>query len=89
MKKSQIHMNKPFHLGFSILALSKMLMYEFWYNYVNQNIIKKQNCVIWMQTVVYIKPGYIYKNITEDIETGFDASNYELDRLLPKEKRKN
>ena len=26
-------MNEPFHLGLSILELSKMLMYEFWYNY--------------------------------------------------------
>ena len=27
-------MNKPFHLGLSILKLSKMLIYEFWYDYV-------------------------------------------------------
>ena len=27
-------MNKPVYLGLSILELSKILMYEFWYNYV-------------------------------------------------------
>ena len=27
-------MNKPVHLGLSILELSKILMYEFWYEYV-------------------------------------------------------
>ena len=27
-------MNKPVHLGFSILELSRILMYEFWYDYV-------------------------------------------------------
>ena len=29
MKKTEILMNKPVHLGLSILELSKMLMYEF------------------------------------------------------------
>ena len=27
-------MNKPVYLGLSILELSKILMYEFWYDYV-------------------------------------------------------
>ena len=31
MKKTEILMNKPVCLGFSILELSKILMYEFWY----------------------------------------------------------
>ena len=30
----------------------------------------------------------MYKGIAEDAETIFDSSNYELDRLLPKEKNK-
>ena len=34
MRKTQILMNKPFYLGFSILELSKILMYEFCYDYV-------------------------------------------------------
>ena len=28
-------MNKPVYLGLSILEIIKMVMYEFWYNYVN------------------------------------------------------
>ena len=43
-------MNKPVYLELSILELSKILMYKFWYDYVNQNMLKKQNCVIWIQT---------------------------------------
>ena len=31
---SKNRMNKPVHLGLSILELSKILMYEFWYDYV-------------------------------------------------------
>ena len=33
MKKTQILVNKPVYLGLSILELSKILMYEFWYEY--------------------------------------------------------
>ena len=32
--------------------------------------------------IVYIKTGDIYKYIGEDVETKYDASNYELDRPL-------
>ena len=31
---------------------------------------------------------YIYKNIAENVNTRFDTSNYELERPLPKEKKK-
>ena len=38
--------------------------------------------------VVYIKTDDIYKDITEDVETGFDTLNYELDKPQPKRKNK-
>ena len=34
MRKAQIFMNKSVYLGQSILELSKIVMYEFWYDYV-------------------------------------------------------
>ena len=34
MKKTEILMNKPVYLGLSILELSKILMYDFWYVYI-------------------------------------------------------
>ena len=34
MKKTETLMNKPVYLGLSILELSEILMYEFWYKYV-------------------------------------------------------
>ena len=43
VKKSKVKMNKPIHLGLSILEISKTLMYEFWYDYM----IIKSNCVTW------------------------------------------
>ena len=48
MKKKQIPMNKPVNLRFSILELSKRLMFEFGMIMLNQNIVKKKNCVIWI-----------------------------------------
>ena len=34
MKKTKIKINKPIYLGLSILDISKILMYEFWYDYM-------------------------------------------------------
>ena len=39
--------------------------------------------------IVYIKTEDIYSDIAKVVETKFDISNYELDRLLPKGKNKN
>ena len=38
--------------------------------------------------IVHIKTDDIYKDIVEDVQTRFDTSNDELDRPLPKEKKK-
>ena len=38
--------------------------------------------------IVYIKTDDIYKDITEDVESKFDISNYELDRPFPKGQNK-
>ena len=41
MKKIEILMNKLIYLGLSILELSTLLIYEFWYNYVKQKYGEK------------------------------------------------
>ena len=59
-------------------------------------MVKKENCVTWIQIswlqihgfVVYIKTDDIYKDIAEDVVTRFDSSNYELERPLAKGKYK-
>ena len=47
MKKTEILMNKAVYLGLSILELSKMLMYEFWYDFVKPKYHEKVkfNCI--------------------------------------------
>ena len=72
-------MNKPVHLGLSILELRKILMYEFWYVYVKPKYGETVK-LCYMDTdsfIVYIKPDDIYKDIAEDVETRFDTSNYQ------------
>ena len=90
MKKTKIKMNKPIYLGFSILDISKILMYEFWYDYMKP---KYGNDVkLWyMGTdsfVMNIKTEDVYKDIANDVEKRFDTSNYEVDRPLPTGKNK-
>ena len=88
MKKTEILMIKPVYLGLSILKLSKILMYEFWHDYVKPKYGKKSK-LCFMDTdsfIIYIKIYDIYKDIAEDVETRFDTLNYELERPLPKGK---
>ena len=89
MKKTEILINKPVYLGPAILELSKILMYEFWSDYVKPKYDDKAR-LCYMDTesfIVCIKTDDIYKDIAEDVETRFDYSNYELERPLPKGKK--
>ena len=36
MKKVKVKMNQPIYLGLSILEISKIIMYEFWYDYMKK-----------------------------------------------------
>ena len=77
-------MNKPVYLGLSILDLSKTVMYEFWYDYVKPKYGENAK-LCYMDTdsfIVHVKTDDIYKDIAEDVETGFDTSNYGMDRPL-------
>ena len=88
MKKTEILMNKPVCLGLSILELSKILMYELWYDYIKPKYGDNAK-LCYMDTdsfIAYIKTDDIYKDITADVETRFDTPNYELHRPLPKGK---
>ena len=88
-------MNKPVYLGLSIQELSKILMYEFCYDYFKPKYDEKIK-LYYIDTyslIVIIKADDTYKDITEDVETRFDTSNYELecssvDRPLPDGKNK-
>ena len=45
-KRTQILMNKPVYLGLLVLENSKMVMYEFWHDYVNLKYGEKSNIML-------------------------------------------
>ena len=66
-------------------------MFELWYDYVKSKYGENAK-LCYMNAdmfIVHVKADDIYKGIAEDVETRFDTSNYELERLLPKGKNKN
>ena len=85
MKKFKVKINKPIYLGFSILDISKITMYEFWYDYVKIKYQDKTR-LCYMDTdsfVVNIKTKDFYKDMSQDVNKRFDTSNYTFDRPLP------
>ena len=90
IKKTKVKMNKPIYLGLLILEISKILMYEFWYDYMkpkyNDNVK-----LCYMDTdsfIMNIKTNDFYEDIASDVENRFDSSNYEVNRPLPTGKNK-
>ena len=85
MRKVKVKMNKPIYLGLSILDISKITMYEFWYDYVkNKYDIRVNLC--YMDTdsfVINIKTKDFYKYVAMDVKERFDTSNCIYDRPLP------
>ena len=90
MKKTKVKMNKPIYLGLSILQISKILMYEFWYDYMKPKYDDNVRlCYIDTDSfVMHIKTNDFYKDIASDVENRFDTSNYEVNRPLPRGKNK-
>ena len=90
MNKIKVKMNKPIYLGLSMLEISKILMYEFWYDCMKpkyNNDVK----LCYMDTesfIMNIKTEDFYKDIANDVEKRFDTSNYEVNRPLSTGKNK-
>ena len=84
-EKKVIKANKPIYLGLAILAISKIKMYEYWYD----DIKKKYNKIVklcYMDTdsfIMNVKTEDFYKDIANDVEKKYDTSNYACERPLP------
>ena len=87
---SIIEMNKPIYLGLSILEISKLLMYEFWYDYMKLKYNDNAKlCYMDIDSFkMNIKTEDFYKDIANDVKKRFDTSYYEVNRALPTGKNK-
>ena len=86
MKKVKVKMNKPIYLGLSILNISKITMYEFWYDFIKSKYgsSAKLCCMDTDSFIINIKTEDFYKDISENVIERFDTSNYIHDRPLPR-----
>ena len=86
MGKIKVVMNKLVYLSQAILDLSKIVMYEFHYNYMvpKYGLEKLKLCYMDMDSLVYdIKTEDFYEDIVDDVPARFDTSGYCPNRPLP------
>ena len=86
MGKIKVVMNKPVYLGQAILDLSKIVMYEFHYNYMVPKFGLEKLKLRYMDTdsLAYdIKTEDFYEDIANDVEVRFDTSGYSKTDFRP------
>ena len=82
MKKTEVYFNKPVYVGQAILDLSKLLMFDFHYNYIQKKYSYKRAKLLFTDTdsLMYEIQTYdFYVDISEDVKTKFDTSDYPPD----------
>ena len=74
MKKTEVYFNKPVYVGQAILDLSKILMFDFHYNYIRAKYDSKAE-LLFTDTdslLCLIYTDDFYKDISKDIKRKFD-----------------
>ena len=69
MKMTRVKMTKPLYLGISILDISKILMYKFWYDYIGPKYGDRAK-ICYTDTdsfIIYIKNKDFFEDISNDV----------------------
>jgi hypothetical protein len=83
MGKSYIILNKPIYVGSAVLDLSKLWMYQYWYDYIKPEYGEKVNLLYTdTDSLVYeVETADIYADMAKNADL-FDFSNYPKDHQL-------
>ena len=69
-KKTKVKMNKPIHLGMSVVDISETLMYEFWYDYYKLKYGNRAKlcCTDTNSFIIHITTEDFFEDISNDVE---------------------
>ena len=84
MGRIKVVMKELVYLGQAILDLSKIVMYEFHYDYMKPKFKDLQLCYMDTDSLIYnIKTEDFYADIEDDVEEMFDTSGYDKKDARP------
>ena len=83
MGKTTVYLNKPKYLGQTILDVSKVLMYEFHYDYIKPKYGEKAKLLFTdTDSLCYeIQTEDFFRDVSPDVERLFDTSGYPKNHL--------
>ena len=79
LKKTEVYFNKPVYVGQAILDLSKLLMFDFHYNFIQKKYSYKKARLLFTDTdslMYQLKTDDFYFDIKDDIKKRFDTSDF-------------
>ena len=80
MQRTRLFFNKPIYCGMAILDNSKILMYDFHYNYMKKKFENVQLLFTDTDSLCYeIETEDFFKDISADVDRKFDTSNFDKD----------
>lgn len=84
MNRLSICYNKPIYIGFSVLEISKTMMYSFHYDYMKKKYNEQNLSLLYTDTdsLIYeIVTDDYYHDIRDDLDQFYDTSDYSDEKL--------
>ena len=80
INKINVKMNNPVYQDLSTLRIKKIVMYEYWHNYVKPKYAKdtKLWCMDMGNFIIHMKSKDIYADLAGDVKKRLETSKYEI-----------